>query len=467
MTVSSRHRISPSARRFPGAALRPPAIAIAALLLGGCSTFSRDGGIDAVAAATSDRIGQAITFPQAGAGRSQAEAAAAQLLAQPLSADSAVRIALLNNRGLRASFAQLGVAEADLVQAGRLRNPSLSFGRLSGAQGVEIDRGVMFDIVGLLTIPLRREIEQRNFGRAQLQAASDAVRLAADTRRAYFTAVAAQQSALYSAQVRSSADAGAELATRMAAAGNFSKLDQMREQAFQADATAQLARARHEATAARERLSRLLGAQAGFALPDRLPELPAAARGPAGIEAQAIEQRLDVQMARRETETTASSLGLARTTGFINVLQAGYANKSVAGERQNGYDIALELPLFDWGGARTAKAEALYMQSVERTADAAMRARSEAREAYSAYLATYEVARHYRDHLIPLRKKISEETLLRYNGMLIGVFDLLADARAQIGSVNAAIEAQRDFWLADTDLQAAVNGAGATRKDLP
>ncbi|MGV3742799.1 MAG: TolC family protein, partial [Burkholderiaceae bacterium] len=161
------------------------------------------------------------------------------------------------------------------------------------------------------------------------------------------------------------------------------------------------------------------------------------------------------------------ALGLTRATGFINVLELGYANKSQTGApRQNGYEIELALPLFDWGRSRTAKAEALYMQSVHRTADTAIRARSEVREAYSAYRTAYDLAKHYRDEVVPLRKKISDEMLLRYNGMLASVFDLLTDSRAQIASVNAAIEAQRDYWLADTDLQMAINGSGGAATSL-
>jgi outer membrane protein TolC len=442
--------------------LKPLAVGVAVLLLSGCAGFSRDGGLDAVSALTSERIGQPVALSKPGADTAQAENTVTQLLGKPLTPDSAVQVALLNNRSLRASLAQLGIAEADLVQAGRIHNPSFSFGRLAGGQVVEINRSVMFDIVGLLTIPARSKIEQRSFEIAKLQAAAEAVRLAAETRRAWFNAVAAQQTARYADQVSASAEASAELAKRMAQVGNFSKLDQMREQAFWADASAQLARARHNATAAREQLSRLMGvwgARTGFDLPDRLPDLPATPNAVERIEAQAMQQRLDVQMARRDTEVTASALGLSKATGFVNVLQAGYANKSTTGApRENGYEIALELPIFDWAGSRIARAEAVYMQSVARAADTAIRARSEAREAYSAYRTTFDLARHYRDEVVPLQKTISAETLLRYNGMLIGVFDLLEDSRAQINTVNAAIEAERDFWLAETDLQAAING---------
>lgn len=168
-------------------------------------------------------------------------------------------------------------------------------------------------------------------------------------------------------------------------------------------------------------------------------------------------------MARSDAQATADTLGLTRTTRFINVFDAGYANQSSTGvPRKNGYEVSLELPLFDWGGAKVARAEAAYMQAVHRTADAAVRARSEVREAHSAYRSAYDIARHYRDHVIPQRKQISNEVLLRYNGMLANVFELLADAREQLTSVNMAIETQRDFWIAETNLQSALHGAGQT-----
>ena len=456
--------------KSPIPSLRAIAAGVAVLVLSGCATFSKDGGLDAVSTLTAERTGQDIRLSKATGESEPAQAELAEILKQPLSADSAVRIALLNNRGLRASLANLGVAEADLVQAGRMSNPSFSFGRMSGGGETEIERSVMIDLVGLVTIPLRRDIESRRFQSAKLVAATEAVRLAADTRKAYFNAVAAVQAARYAEQVRDAAQASAELAQRMAKVGNLSALDQAREQAFSAESTAQLARARHNATAAREQLTRLMGVwgtNTAFQLPDKLPELPATPRDAANIEATAMQQRLDVRLAKLDTEATARALGLTKATGFVNVLDAGYANASKSGSpRENGYEIELALPIFDWGGARTAKAEALYMQSVHRTADTATVARSQVREAYSAYRTTYDVARHYRDEVVPLQKKISEETLLRYNGMLMSVFELLADARAQVTGVNAAIEAQRDYWIAETDLQAAISGSGGSSVSL-
>jgi outer membrane protein TolC len=448
----------------------PPAIAALVLLLGGCTTFSADGGIGSVSALTRQHTGQDVQRVTSAEEDSAARTKVRELLAAPLTPDTAVQIALLNNKELQASFADLGIAEADYVQAGRMRNPGFSFGRLGGGGDYEIDRAITFDLIGLLTIPARSQIERGRFEQAKLQAAKDAISLAGDTRQAYFNAVSAAQTAQYMEQVQQAAEASAELAQRMAQVGNWSRLDQAREQAFYAEATAQVARARHNALAAREKLNRLLGLwglDAAYALPVRLPDLPGSPSDIAGIEQKALEQRLDIQIAKSRTAATAQALGLTKTTRFINVLDVGYANKSQTGlPRENGYEISLELPIFDFGGARTAKAEAIYMQSVNRTADAAIRARSEVREAYSAYRTSYDIAKHYRDEVIPLRQKIADETMLRYNGMLISVFELLSDARSQIINVNAAIEAQRDFWLSEVNLQTAMT-IGGRAADTP
>ncbi|HJV76362.1 MAG TPA: TolC family protein [Noviherbaspirillum sp.] len=445
-------------------AIRPIVLGVAALILTGCATFSADGGMDAVSALTKERTGQTVQREKAVSDAGSVSSQVSELLSKPLTPETAVQIALLNNKGLQASLAELGIAEADLVQAGRMRNPGFTFSRMRGGDSVEIERSIGFDLVGLLTIPLRSKIENRRFEQAKLQAASQAVRLAIDTRKAFFNAVAEQQTVQYMEQVGTAAEASAELAKRMAAIGNLSKLDQAREQAFYADATAQIARTKHNATAAREQLARLMGvwgAQTAFKLPDRLPDLPKLPNAPSDFEAQAMRQRIDVHLAKQDAEATASALGLSKATGFINVFHIAYQNKSTNdAPRENGYEIELELPIFDWGRSRTAKAEAIYMQAVHRTADTAVRARSEVREAYSAYRTSYDLAKHYLDEVVPLRKRISDEMLLRYNGMLVGVFELLADARSQINSVNAAIGAQRDYWLAESDLQAAINGTG-------
>jgi len=428
-----------------------------ALALAGCANFSADGGFGPVQEMTRERTGQAPRLTRTPEDVQAVRTRVSELLAAPLGAASAVELALLNNPGLQASFRDLGIAEADLVQAGRMRNPVFHFMNIRSPEAFEIERALMFDLLGLLTMPQRVAVQKTRFEQAQLEAASQAVAVAAEARRAWTAAVASRELTVYAAQVKDAADASAELARRMAQTGNFSRLAQMREQTFYADATAGLARARHQATADRERLVRVLGlwgADTGFRLPDRLPELPKAPAEPRDAEQRALAQRLDVQAARRASAALAESLGLTRVTRLVDGLALGYANASEHGEpRKDGYELSFELPLFDWGTARVARAESQYMQSLERAAQTAIEARSQVRERYSGYRTAYDLARHYRDEVVPLARRISEENLLRYNGMLIGTFELLADAREQVRSVTGAVEALRDFWLADADLQ--------------
>ncbi len=434
----------------------------AALVLGGCATLSDDAGFSKVEQAVKERTGAETKWTRTDGEAQTVRARVKEILSRPLGATEAVQIALLNNRGLQASYAEVGIAEADLVQASRWRGPTFSFARLRRGEEIETERGVFFDVLGLLTIPLSTRASESRLQATQNRAAAEALRVALDTRKAWFQAVAAQEIAKYMAQVRESAEASAELARRMAAVGNFPKLTQAREQAFYADATAQLARARHNATAARERLARLMGLwgeDLTFQFPDRLPDLPQSVREGGDLEAQALAQRLDVQSARSETESLARSLGLTKVTRFISLLEVGLlSNTETDQPRQRGFEIELGIPIFDFGGARVARAERQYMQAVNRTLEAAVDARSEVRETYSAYRTAFDLAKHYRDEVVPLRRRISEEVLLRYNGMLASVFELLADSREQVAAVNGYIESLRDFWTAESDLQMALTG---------
>ncbi|HEY9029396.1 MAG TPA: RND transporter, partial [Burkholderiaceae bacterium] len=345
--------------------IRRTLTASAALVLAGCASFSDDGGMGRVSALTQERTGHAVSLQRDPAGADAARARVAELLRTPLSADSSVELALLNNRGLQSRLGTLGISEAELVQAGRLRNPVVSLGRLAGGGALEIDRSVVFDVLGLLTMPARSQVARQRFEQAQIQAAADAVATATEAREAFFDAVAARQLSSYAQQVKETADASNELALGMLKAGNLSRLDQMREQAFHADATAERARAAHRALAARERLVRALGLgdeQAALQLPGRLPDLPPEIPPSEDAERTALDKRLDVLAARSETEATARQLGLTWATGFVDVLEAGWQDKRDRGApHERGGELQFDIPLFDFGGAARAQAEAQYL----------------------------------------------------------------------------------------------------------
>ncbi|MEO6278521.1 TolC family protein [Roseateles sp.] len=386
--------------------------------------------------------------------------ALAERLREPLSADAAVQLALQNTRALQARLARLGVTAAEVADAGHLPNPGFRFSRLTRGSEVELERGWHVDLARLLTLPLVRAAEQRRLQAEQQQAAADVLTLAADTRRAWVRAVSAEETLRYRQQVMEAAEAGAELAARMQAAGNFNALTRAREQAFEAEARLALGRAEQQRMAARERLVRLLGLEDGtpLRLHECLPELPAAPREPADLEALALSQRLDVQAARLTLEQAARQTDLARTTRFVSMLELGTVrNSSNEQPTQRGWEVALELPLF--GPGPLPRAEALARQAAHEAADTAIRARSEVREAHGLYRSAFDIARLHRDELMPLARRVADEQLLRYNSMLIGVFELLADARAQVAAVSAAQEALRDFWLAQADLDQALVGS--------
>ncbi len=449
--------------------LRLGTLALAALL-GGCATLAPEAAIEPVQRSAQARLGAELPVARSDADQARITQRVAELLAAPLSADSAVQIALLNNRGLQARLQDLGIADADRVQAGRLANPGFSFGRSRRGDEREIERGLHFNLAQLVAWPWVQTLAQRQFERVQGDVTLQVLALATDTRRAFIQAVAAEESLRYMQQVMQAAEASAELARRMAAVGNFNKLSQAREQAFYADAALNLARAQQARTASRERLTRLLGlwgGQTAFQLQPRLPSLPPEPADQPDIERTAMAQRLDVQAARKAAEQTAKNLGLTQATRFVNVLELGLMrNGSNEAPTQRGWEIGFELPLFDSGSTRLAKAEAVYRQTLYQAAEVAVNARSEVREAYGAYRTAWDIARHHRDEIVPLRQRILDENLLRYNGMLIGVFELLADARTQISSVNAAIEALRDFWLAQAALDQALVGPAGNVPDI-
>ena len=213
------------------------------------------------------------------------------------------------------------------------------------------------------------------------------------------------------------------------------------------------------------------GTQGQYRLAGQLPPLPATALPADGIEATALRERLDVQAARRELDTQAARQGWSRAGAVFGDIGLAYSRNTTAerdgGHRDitRGWELELPLPLFDWGGAARTRAQAEVEQAAAQLQDTAVRARSEVRSAWLTYRTALDLARQQQSEVVPLRQFISDETLLRYNGMLASVWDLLAEARNSTQAVAGAIEAQRDFWLAETDLQLALTGStlGATR----
>jgi len=441
--------------------------AAATLVLAGCASTAINDNFSSTQQLSKERLGTEVKWLTTDTDRAQAQADVDALLTKPLSGDDAVRIALAYSPALQAMLYEAAVSSASATQSARLPNPVFAFERLvrneGGVRELELTRTLSFSVLDLLLLPARLRLADYQQQASRLTLASNVVQAAAEARQAWVNAVAAQQSLQYFQQVKATADAGAEVARRMQAVGNYSKLQRAREQAFAADAVAQLARATQATRSSREALIRALGLNEGQAaalkLPERLPDLPAKPNDEAMVAKAAMDQRLDVRMARANLDFVAREQGLTRITSFVNGLEVGVTRKSETGlAPQRGYDLSVPLPIFDFGDATRARAQATYMAAFSRAAQLTVDANSQVRENYGAYRTAYDLARHYRDEIVPLRRTIADENILRYNGMLIGVFELLADSREQIASVAAAIDAQRDFWLADAALQTTLIG---------
>jgi outer membrane protein TolC len=444
--------------------MRSGALWLCAAAAAGCTTFSADGGFDAVAAAAQGRLGKEVRWARTADEQAKIDREVAELRLKPLAVDDAVQIALLNNHALQASFQELGISEADLVQSGRLPNPRFTLRHASAGGLYDIEETLSVNVLSLLTTPYAHRIEKQHFAEVQDAAVLDVLQLAGRTREAYFTALAARESTRYLVQVKAAADTGAELARRMRAAGNWNSSDEARERGFDLDAALALTRAQLTESIARENLAQLLGLSgesSAFRIADRLPDLPRAIEELPNVETTALQNRMDLALMRTRIDELAQRLHLTRATRFINVLDAG-PTRVRQGERrepfESGYEVTLEVPIFDSGAARVRKAEAIYAQAVERYTQAAVEARSEVRKAYARYRACHELAALGRDEVLPLRKSIAEQDLLRYDAAQISVFDLLADARAEIGGVNDYIQSARDFWIAKSALDTAMLG---------
>lgn len=392
---------------------------------------------------------------------------AAELLHKPIAQDDAVKLALANSPAFQAVLAQNWANAANAAQGGRIANPVLKLERMIEGDEVELSQVLSFGLLDVLTLPQRYRVAQRQIAQAQIQLSNSVIEQVTQVRQAWVKAVAAQQNLTYAKQVADAAEASAELARRMQAVGNFNKLQRMRQQAFYADATLQLATARHAVTATREELVRLLGlsdAQAGaLKLPERLPDLPEQPRAADEVSKAANMGRLDVKFAQSVYEGMLKAQGISEIYSYtdieLGVLRSNKMDGATGSSKTaSGYEVSVRLPVFDWGGNRRDALNAQTLAAAYRLEATVRGAGSGLRESYSAYRTAFDISKHYRDEIVPLSKRISEENVLLYNGMFIGVFELLAGTREQISSVMGSIAASKQFWLADAALQASLIG---------
>ena len=440
-------------------------LALCALVLSGCATVNIDESLSKSAASLEGFTDAELILKRTQSDREHADAIVKDLLNAPLTQVAAIQVALANSPSFQAKLANNWASAAQSAQSGRISNPVLAFERLDIGTELELTAFLSFGLLDVLTLPARQRRAESKLVRAQIELTADVVSEITAVREAWVKAITSEQRLGYAQQVFESAEASAELAKRMQAVGNFSRLDRARQHTFYTDAATALTVTTHDVLAARESLIRILGLSAEqidrLQLPARLPALPEQPRTAEEVGRVATAERLDIQLAEASLKSAARAQGIKTVFTYTDIELSLFRQRiEDDGDRVTGggYEIEIGLPVFDWGDMKRAEMNAQTLAAANMLEATLGGAASTLRESYSAYRTAFDVARFYEVEILPLQAMIAEENVLQYNGMLIGVFELLADARRQVGIVQAAIDANEQFWMSDAALSATIIG---------
>jgi outer membrane protein, heavy metal efflux system len=445
---------------------RSGSVLLALALGAGCASVSPERGHDQVSSVISERTGHKTRWEKGPPDDAQIAEWVRKVTAQGLTRDRAVEIALVNNPSLQATYEQLGVSQADMVQAGLLRNPAfgLDLGfRVNNGQTNEVRVSLVQDFLDLLVLPLRKQIAREEFEAATLNVANRALEVAAETEKAFVFAQADVELVAFRRTVVEGAGAAAELSARQMEAGNVSELEGATQAANYQQAKLDLAREEIALLEARERVNRLLGLwgqTTSWRFVEPLPSMPDADPQLDHLEAFAMSRRLDVAVAKRRAALLSKAVDLARTTRFIGRLDVGVdMHQDPNGPLLLGPNLVIELPIFDQRQAVIARLEAQRREMERRKEEVAIDARSEVRLAVLRLSTGREVVSHYREVLVPLRKTVTEQALLHYNGMFLSAFQLLTVKQGEIDARRGYLESLRDYWIARAELARALGGS--------
>jgi cobalt-zinc-cadmium efflux system outer membrane protein len=438
-------------------------------VLTGCASVPKEAGFPDVQNIIEQRIGRRVHWNQGTSEDAVVVDVVRSMLQQELTLDEAVQIALLNNRSLQATYEELGIAQADLVQAGLLRNPlfgaSFRFPdkTVGGHRSTNTEFSVVQDFLDLLVRPLRKKVAAAQFEQTKLRVGNAVLNLAAEVRSTYYALQADEQTIEMRRTVVQATEAAVDIATRQHDAGTLKTLDLANQQGFHDQAKLDMTRTDILIVAGRERLNRLMGiwgADTMWKLPERLPELPESEIPMEHLESIAVSQRLDLAAARQETQVIAYSLSLTRKYRYFYVFDVGVDTEHDVADDVNftGPNVTIELPIFDQRQAEIARLESLLRQNQQRLSSLAIDIRSEVREVRNRLLTARNMVKYYQEFILPLRQRIVDESQLYYNGMLIGVYELLLAKQNQINAGREYIETLRDYWIASSDLERAVGG---------
>lgn len=439
-------------------------VAVLALGIFGCAAVNPRAGLPDVERMVSERGALAVSWPADEASAKQVEASVAELVGAPLTIESAVRIALLNNRNLQAVYQELGVREAELVQAGLLPNPVLTANvRLGlGPSGTGAELGLVQELISALQIPLKKRVAAANLERAKAEIANAVLDLALDTKTAFYRL----QGALQMLELRRSiADALAvsrEIAERQHDAGNITDLELESERALHEEAKVELAIAEAEVVADREQVNAVLGlwgSQTQWVMSPHLPRLPEKDIEAAGLETLAVSQRLDLVAARTQGLSELAQLRLNRFYGLIPSGSTGViSEREVEGFWTLGPSLDVPIPVFDQSQALVANASARLRANDERVRALAVEIRAGVRRARATLEAARQRASYYERVVLPLQNRVVQASQRQYNAMQIGPIQLVQTRRDEIEVGRRYVETLKDYWLARTDLERAVGG---------
>lgn len=432
-------------------------------LAGGCAGARPHDSFSVLSQDVSDRVGYTVHWHDGSPADKEADAKVNDLLSRPLDANSAVQIALLNNRRLQATYEDLGVAQVDLVAAGLLRNPVFDVAYRFGDAGAaaKIDFGLTFDFVDLLFLGIRKDLAVAELEATKARVTAAVLDLAGEVKVAFYAAQAADQAVELRRQIADAASASADLTKRLRDAGNTTALKLDSEQALSAEANIALGRAEAEAAAAREQLTGLLGAwdeQTKWTIAGRMADPSAAEPDAAGVEKQAVASSLDLRIGRAKIVSALRTLGVAQPLGVLSQLETGVSTQRESGTWYTGPSVALPIPIFSRGQPAVVKAAAQVRQGEANLYATAVEVRSAARAAFARVTLLRQQVESTRQTLMPLRESIVHQTQLQYNAMQVGAFELLAARRDQINSAASYLMLLRDYWTARAQLDLILSG---------
>ncbi|MBK8270061.1 MAG: TolC family protein [Planctomycetes bacterium] len=455
-------------------------LAVACLVsLAGCAPMTKDRGFGCVRNVVAARAGLDVHWNQGTPAEAQVAERIRRVLSRSLAADDVVQVALLNNRRMQASYARLGIAQADLVEAGLLENPVFHVRPRwpdSPPTATNIELGVEWDFLQALMIPARKQLAGTRYEGVRLGVTHEVLTFVGQVREAYYTLVAAEQLANVMRVVAEAAEASYELAERMSEAGNVPELDLQNQRALYEEAKLEYARARLESLDARERLNALMGLwgdQTAWSVPAQLPEMPAIEASIVHLESAAIANRLDLMEAGREVEALSAALGITRNWRFLLFARIGIdSERDTSGQWLTGPELQVELPLFNQRQADIARLEAELQASEDRLTALAIEIRSEVRALRTRLLLTRQVVERYQAVIVPTYQRIVQLSQEQYNFMLIGIFHVLEARKEEMRTYRDYVNQVRDYWITRARLERAIGArltenAGSADINIP